>query len=148
LTDSFEEDVQRLRRGYEAFNEGGVEAILDWLAPEIEVSDRQTVPDRATHVGLAGIVKLFQSNLEVFDQMTFEPQEFIEAGDQIVAVLRQRVRGRGSGVEVEGRVAHVWTMHDGTPVSMKIFGDKEKALAALEEARPASPEAEGPAGVA
>jgi uncharacterized protein len=128
----FEEDVERLRRGYAAFNEGGLEAILDWLAPEIEVSDRQSVPDRMTHVGLVGIVKLFESNLEVFDQMNFEPEEFIDVGEQILVVLRQRVRGRGSGVEVEGPVAHLWTMRDGTPVNLKIFGDKKKALEALE----------------
>jgi ketosteroid isomerase-like protein len=128
----FEEDVERLRRGYAAFNEGGLEAILDWLAPEIEVSDRQSVPDRTTHVGLVGIVALFESNLEVFDQMNFEPEEFIDVGEQILVVLRQRVRGRGSGVEVEGRVAHLWTMRDGTPVNLKIFGDKKKALEALE----------------
>jgi uncharacterized protein len=110
----FQEDVERLRGVYEAFNEGaGIEAILERLAPDFHVRDRESSPDRETRYGKEGIKQLFASYMEAFDALRLEPEEFIDAGDQIVVSLNQRIRGKGSGAEVEGRIAHVWTMLGG-----------------------------------
>jgi ketosteroid isomerase-like protein len=127
----FWEDVERLRSAYEAFNEGGVDAILERLAPEFQVRDRPTSPDRETRYGVEGIKQLFDSYMEAFDALRLEPEEFIDAGDQIVVSLHQRVRGKGSGAEVVGHIAHIWTMRDGKVLSLRIFGDKDSALEAL-----------------
>jgi ketosteroid isomerase-like protein len=127
----FQEDVERLRSAYEAFNEGGVEAILERLAPEFQVRDRESSPDRETRHGKEGIKQLFDSYMEAFDALRLEPEEFIDAGDQIVVSLHQRIRGKGSGAEVVGRIAHVWTMRGGAALRLRIFGDKESALEAL-----------------
>jgi ketosteroid isomerase-like protein len=127
----FEDDVERLRGAYQAFNHGGIEAILERLAPEIQVRDRESSPDRQTRYGKEGIKQLFDSYMEAFDALHLEPEEFIDAGDQIVVSLHQRLRGKGSGAEVAGRIAHVWTMRDGAVVRLRIFRDKESALEAL-----------------
>ena len=128
----FEEDAERLRGAYQAFNEGGVEAFLERLAPEFQVRDRESSPDRAeTRYGKEGLKELFASYMEAFDALSLEPQEFIDAGDQIVVSLHQRVRGKGSGAEVVGNIAHAWTMREGAPFRLRIFGDKESALRAL-----------------
>jgi uncharacterized protein len=127
----FQEDVDILRRAYQAFNEGGVEAILEHLAPEFHVRDRESSPDRETRHGKRGIKQLFDSYMEAFDALRLDPEEFIEAGDQIVVSLHQRVRGKGSGAEVVGRIAHVWTMSEGEALRLRIFGNKERALEAL-----------------
>ena len=127
----FWEDVERLRGAYEAFNEGGVEAILERLAPEFQVRDRESAPDRQTRYGKEGIKQLFDSYMEAFDALRLEPEEFIDAGDQIVVSLQQRVRGKGSGAEVMGRLAHVWTLREGAVLRLRIFKDKESALEAL-----------------
>ena len=85
--------------------------FLERLAPEFQLRDRESSPDRAeTRYGKEGIKELFDSYMEAFDALRLEPQEFIDAGDQIVVSLHQRVRGKGSGAEVVGRIAHVWTM--------------------------------------
>ena len=127
----FWEDVERLRGAYEAFNEGGVEAILERLAPKFRVRDRQTAPDRETRYGTEGIKQLFDSYMEAFDALRLEPEEFVDAGDQILVSLRQRVRGKGSGAEITGRIAHVWTVRDGAVLQLRIFKDKEAAVEAL-----------------
>lgn len=123
--------MERLRGAYEAFNEGGIDAILERLSPEFQVRDRESSPDRETRHGLAGVKELFDSYMEAFDALRLEPEEFIPAGDQIVVSLHQRIRGKGSGAEVVGRIVHVWTMRDGAAMRLRIFGDKEGALAAL-----------------
>ena len=124
-----EADVARLKLGYAAFNRGGVSAIIDWLAPDIEISERQTLPDSETYRGVVGIVDLFASNMEAFDQLEFEPERFIEVGEDIVVVVRQSAIGRASRVAVEEVVAHRWTMREGRPERLRIFGSLEKALA-------------------
>jgi ketosteroid isomerase-like protein len=120
-----------LRRGYEAFNEGGVDAILEWVAPEITVRDRESGPDHATHHGILGIKELFESMMEAFDELRFEPEEFTRIGSDVVVVLTQHARGRGSGARIASTTAHVWTMEKGRPVGLRIFRDKERALAVL-----------------
>jgi ketosteroid isomerase-like protein len=128
----FQEDVERLRLAYDAFNTGGVEAFLERLAPEFQLRDRESSPDRAaTRFGKEGIKQLFDSYMEAFDALRLEPQEFIDCGDQIVVALHQRVRGKGSGAEVVGNIAHVWTIRGDAPYELRIFGDKESALNTL-----------------
>lgn len=127
----FQEDVERLRGAYEAFNERGIEAIVERLAPEFQVRDRESSPDRQTGHGKEGIKRLFDSYMEAFDALWLEPEEFIDAGDQIVVSLHQRIRGKGSGAEVMGRIAHVWTMSGGAALRLRIFRDKERALEVL-----------------
>jgi uncharacterized protein len=127
----FEEDVERLREVYRAFNEGGVEAVLERLAPQFRVRDRESSPDRQTHYGKEGIKQLFDSYMEAFDALRLEPDEFIDAGDQIVVSLYQRVRGKESGARVVGRIAHVWMLREGVALHLRIFSDKEGALETL-----------------
>lgn len=132
VSEVFQDDVERLRRAYEAFNQGGVEAFLERLAPEFQLRDRESSPDRAaTRYGKEGIKQLFDSYMEAFDALRLEPQEFIDCGDQIVVALHQRVRGKGSGAEVVGNIAHVWTVRGAAPYELRIFGDKESALSTL-----------------
>ena len=121
-----------LRGAYQAFNEGGgVDAILERLAPEFQVRDRDSSPDRQTRVGKQGIKDLFASYMEAFDALRLEPEEFICVNDEIVVSLYQQIRGKGSGAVVVGRIAHVWRMRDGAAVRLRIFGDKDRALEAL-----------------
>jgi ketosteroid isomerase-like protein len=127
----FQDDVQRLQDAYRAFNEGGVEAFLERLAPDFQVRDRASSPDRQTRYGKEGIKELFASYMEAFDALRLEPEEFIDVGDQIVVSLRQRVRGKGSGAEVMGRIAHVWNVRGPDVLGLRIFGDKGSALEAL-----------------
>ena len=127
----FQEDVETLRRAYEAFNERGVEAILEHLAPQFQVRDRESSPDRETRYGREGIKELFASYMEAFDALRLEPEEFIDAGDQILVCLHQLARGKGSGARVVSRIAHVWTMEGGAAARLRIFADKGSAIEAL-----------------
>src|SRR6476661_7331487 len=73
-----EGDADRLRSAYEAFNEGGVDAILERLDPEIHVQERETLPDRATYRGREGVRQMFQVILEAFDDFHFEVEDVVD----------------------------------------------------------------------
>ena len=69
----FQEDVEKLRGAYRAFNKGGVEAILEGLGSTFQVRDRESSPDRETRHGAEGIKQLFDSYMEAFDALRLEP---------------------------------------------------------------------------
>jgi ketosteroid isomerase-like protein len=57
----------------------------------------------------------------------FEPREVLERGDEVLAIVRYRGRGRSSGLEIDDRVAHLWEFRGGRVVRLRMFGDVEKA---------------------
>ena len=59
-----------------------------------------------------------------------EAEEFLVAGDLVVVLCRYRGSGTASGVEVDTRGAHLWTMRDGRAVRLEVFSSPERALAA------------------
>jgi hypothetical protein len=56
-----------------------------------------------------------------------EPEEILEDDDYVLAMLGYRMRGAGSGVYLEERVAHLHQFEDGLLRRWWMFGDAEKA---------------------
>jgi ketosteroid isomerase-like protein len=52
----------------------------------------------------------------------------MERGDELVAVVRQTGTGRSSGLRVETRLAHVWTVADGKAVRWEAVADPKIAV--------------------
>ena len=73
-----------------------------------------------------------QELAESFDDMRFEPEKFLEApGGEIVVFIRVRGRGRGSGVEMDNRIAWVWTYRDDKVVRVVVYEEPAEALEAV-----------------
>jgi ketosteroid isomerase-like protein len=67
---------------------------------------------------------------------TFEPESFrAVSGDRVLVFVRVHGIGVGSGVEVEGRFAHLLTIRDGRILRTEVYTDRSRALeaAGLEE---------------
>jgi ketosteroid isomerase-like protein len=63
---------------------------------------------------------------------SFEPEELIDAGDNVVAFIHVSGTGKTSRAPVEERVATVWTFREGRPVASEYFGeDRAAALEAV-----------------
>ena len=67
---------------------------------------------------------------EAWEEVRWEPEQYLDAGDQVVVLIQMRARGRGSGAEVETPMAHLCTMRDGKLVRHETFFDRDDALAA------------------
>ena len=59
------------------------------------------------------------------------PEEFVAKGDRVVATVRLRGRGRGSGLQVDARFYDVYTLRDGKIVGMEQFTERSDALEAV-----------------
>jgi ketosteroid isomerase-like protein len=60
-----------------------------------------------------------------------EPEEFIDAGERVIAVIRMKATGRDSGVVVERQDAIVLEIRDTKIVRVDYYSDREKALKAV-----------------
>jgi len=125
-----QEDLQRLRDGYAAFNRGDFEALLRFVAPGFVLQDRDEVPDPQTYRGLEEAVEAFVATSGDFEDYLIEPVEMIDGGDWVVVVARQSGVGKVSGARVEGEIAHLWRLKDGKAVGLHAFSTREEALAA------------------
>ena len=67
---------------------------------------------------------------ESWGSLELEIEELIDAGDEVISVVRQHGRGRLSGAEVEQGFAQVWALRDGKIIRMTMYPDRESALEA------------------
>jgi uncharacterized protein len=125
-------NVDALRQGYEALNRGNFSEVFDLMAPDIVWVSGQAGLEGGTGRGRESFRSFLQSWLESFEDFRIEPEEVIERGDYLVAVVRQTGRGRISGAEIAIRIAHVWTIADGQAVRWRGYPNREAALAAIE----------------
>ncbi len=126
-----QENVELIRGGYEAFARGDVDAVLGRLDPEIELRPAPEFPGEDSYHGHAGFLAYSERWLESWEEYRIIPEEFIEVGDRVVVVHRAVGRGKGSGIDVETRAAHVWTIRERKIVRLEIFRAPVDAVEAV-----------------
>jgi ketosteroid isomerase-like protein len=119
--------TQLVRSLYQAINSRDFEAgfaLLDqdfeWLEPEHGLLG-------GPHRGFEEVRKAIELQLEVFDEFVIEPESFHEHRDCVAVPVRQRARGGVSGVEVEIRIGHLWTIEHGKAIRIEVFPAREDA---------------------
>ena len=129
-----QENVERIRRGYEAFNEGGVPAMAEtfWASDVVWDMRPMGIPGLGTYEGAEGIGAFMDEWLSAFDASDWQIEaiELIDAGDQVVAVGRQRGRGASSGADVELEFAQLFTVRDGKATRIVTYMTRDEALEA------------------
>jgi ketosteroid isomerase-like protein len=117
---------------YAAFARRDLPAVLASADPEVVVAQTELLPWGGTYHGHEGL-KAFTAALLGNVDSQVEIEEFIEAGDRVVAIGRTRGTVRGTGTSFDVRVAHVWTVKDGMAVKFEAYIDTPAMLRALGE---------------
>ena len=128
------EDVETARRGYEALARGDLDGVLELIDPSVEVevhTGRPDLPESEVLRGHAGFLENLKLLDEVFEDVEVWPEEFMEIGDDLLVRVYTSGRGRGSGIRVENRVTHIWTIREGKAIRFQVFQTTTEALAAL-----------------
>ena len=100
----------------------------DLLADEVEWVNPPDAVETGTRRGRGAFHTAMRSTGEAFDQTAIEPEEWIDAGDEVVLLCTWVVRGRASGLERRQPQGHVWTLRDGKAVRFRWFNDQAEAL--------------------
>jgi ketosteroid isomerase-like protein len=124
-----EENVEIVRAAYDAYNRGDLDAALKDAAPECELDWTRAVGPQRGVYRLDQIRAFLIDFLETFESNRVVPDEFIEAGEQVVVPQTGYLRGR-DGIEVTARIALVWTFRDGAIVRICLYQQKQEALEA------------------
>jgi ketosteroid isomerase-like protein len=124
-----QENVEIIRGSMEYFKRTG-EVLWDVIDPEIEIHDHD-VPDGDVFRGHAGRVKWETTFVSAWEDVTVEPEEFIDAGgDKVVLLHRLTAQGR-DGISLERQDGVVYTLRDGKIVRMDYYGNRVEALEAV-----------------
>src|SRR5262245_47377329 len=131
-----EENVEVVRRAFDAFNRGGVDACVSegvW-SPEIvwDVTPSR-IPGLGAYRGQEEVRRFFEEDwfgTFPFDEWEVVLEEVIDAGDRVVGMSRQHGRGASSGAVAEQEVAQIATLRDGQIVRVVTYLDRAEALEA------------------
>jgi len=124
-----EENVEAVRGVYDALNNLDWDAVFRDMDPDVEMKF-QRAPDAGTLRQREAVQGFLEDYLGAFEKMIFEPEELFENDDQVVVLVTRRARPKGGSGEMVVRNGHIWTVRDGTILSMKSFPDPEEALEA------------------
>jgi ketosteroid isomerase-like protein len=125
-----QENVEILSAAIDAYNRGDWEATLSAAAPEFELDMSRSIGPQRGVYRLAEVRQFWSDWGGAFDSVRQDVEEFIEAGDDVVASSVMHVRGR-DGVEARARAAWVFTFRDGVVIRASMYQTKLDALEAL-----------------
>jgi ketosteroid isomerase-like protein len=123
------ENVAIVRRGYESYNRTG-EPEWGLLDPDVIYDVSRRTFDPAVYHGHEGVREFLALIHEQWATMRLEPEDFIDAGDEVVVPIRLVGIGKDSGVETTANACHVWTLSEGKVVRQTTFQTKAEALEA------------------
>jgi uncharacterized protein len=123
-----QENVEILRPIYAEWEQGNLKAGTELLAPEIESTWPSEFPSGGTYHGPEGHRRAMREWLSAWAPLQLQAEGFIDAGERVVVPFRVRGHGKGSGIDVDRRFAHVWTMRGGRAVRFEVYLDPDEAL--------------------
>jgi uncharacterized protein len=129
------ENVEIVRRSFEAFARGDLDAAFAAHDPDTEWRTASDEPDRQTYRGIDGLRRLAATIDEPWEDRfdrTVSADEFIDLGDWVVVPWRGLLHGRGSGVEIEVHETYAVLLRDGKIVRVEEYRTREQALEAVE----------------
>lgn len=129
-----QENVEIVRRGYDLFAAGDLEGIAALFAEDAELAGGGglgvTGTAEGTRSGPGGFISAVEEVLDAFDDYSVQAEEYLDAGDAVVVEVLISGRGRGSGMEIETRLAHLWVLRDGMLIRGEVYRTTEEAVGA------------------
>jgi ketosteroid isomerase-like protein len=126
-----QENVELVRRGYEDFARGDIEAALALLSPDLQIEDHERSLEVPTsYRGRNGFLTLFATVNEGFTDVRYTPEKLTDIEDRVLVEVRRTGRGQASGAHVDERQFHVWDIAAGRATRFRVFLDRDRALEA------------------
>jgi ketosteroid isomerase-like protein len=137
-----QQNVELVRRTYEVINligktgpefvdpEDVAPELWARLADDFELHDRPDLPDAKVYRGREESKEFWRKTQQVFAEVRWEPQEFIDLGHAVVVKAKVAATGRGSDVSTELDETDVFWFRDGLIVRLQGFPTREQALEA------------------
>jgi hypothetical protein len=124
-------NIDLVNDSYRRVNEAGFPAIADFLDPSFAMDSPQGVEASQAH-DKVGLREWFAKMDEIWEILRFEPEEVIDLDEtRVLAVVRTSGRAKGSGIEIDQQLTHVWTILGRKATKLMTFDTKQQALDAV-----------------
>jgi ketosteroid isomerase-like protein len=125
-------NVEIVRAGYEHFKATG-KLLTRRVAPDFvwDMSKFRGWPEQQLYEGTEGARAFTRKWSQTWDDWEVELDALHDAGDKVVAVVRQRGRSKATGVPVEMLFAQVWSFRGGEWTRKEMYADPSEALEAV-----------------
>ncbi len=124
-----QENVEIVRKAFEAWNAGDMDAFREFYDPDIIVRPPEGWPEPGPFVGREAVMGQWEQLRETWDADEVEPiGDFIDAADRVV--VRQAWRGAGHGPSLNMEMTNVFMVRNGRIVYQEFFWDHTEALEA------------------
>ena len=122
-----------LRRAYDGFGSGDMDAVLSVMGPHIEWDATDALAHTGVYHGHDGVREYIDGIASFWDEYELAPDEITEsaAGEHVMVLGFVRGRLKGNPDSVELRFAHVLEIEDGMVVRLKVCLDRDAASDAL-----------------
>ena len=127
------ENVERLQLAFEAFARGDIGAVAENIDPDFQIEDSILIDASSSVRGVEALQENTDKLREAFGDVSWEPQEIVELGDQILVRVRVEGEGRTTSLamgQLNPDIGHLWRLRDGRAVSLKIYRTWGEARAA------------------
>ena len=132
-----QQNLEVVRRGYEAFGRGDLDAMLKLYSPDAEwvTPGPPELPLAGTRRGPAEIAQFFGLLNELIEVQSFEVRTFVADGDHVVVLGFESSRFKPTGKVISFDWAHVFTLEDGRIVRFQDYYDTAAVVAELHASR-------------
>ena len=130
-----QENVEVVRRIYEAAARRDAPAVLALYDPEVEVDFTRAplwgLTQTGVFRGLENLQLFFREYYEAWENLDDSYDELFAVGEQVISVATVSGRGRASGLEIQlSDQAGLWTLRDGRVIRVVWFPTRAEALEA------------------
>jgi ketosteroid isomerase-like protein len=125
------EMVERVRQGYELWNCGEPDLMVDLYAEDGELDLSAVFSDMSPYRGHESMRRQIDAMWEVWEGVRMEPLDVIDVGGgRFVVDIRLWGKGKRSGVEVDQRFAFLYTFRaaDSKIVRSQLFPTAQAAM--------------------
>jgi ketosteroid isomerase-like protein len=125
------ENVEIVRRSNAAANRGDLDAAFACYAEAAVWHSRSDEPDTGSYRGLDAIRAQAGTWASMLDDLRFELDDYVDAGEHVIASGWMCGRGTESGAEVREPFAWVLRLRDGQVVEVREYRSRDEAIEAL-----------------
>ena len=127
-----QENVEIIRRSFEAVNRSDAEALAALCTDDIEFVSMLSAVEEASYCGKEAWKSYFSDMAKTWGDWRAEDAKIFEVDDEhLVSVFRMVGRGKASGAPVEQRVGVTYVFRDGKISQMRSYLDPTEALEAV-----------------
>jgi ketosteroid isomerase-like protein len=122
-------NVDTAREAYQAFSRGDMDALREMFAENAEWVTSDELPLGGRTTGRDAIMENFAQIPNYWSEFSVEPDQFIDAGDDVVVHGTQHAKGEGGSFEAP--FLHLMHFEGGKVARGEFDGDSAKAVKAL-----------------